>query len=109
MIVEISIAIIAACSVLLLIRLYMLSIRFENTLRRFEEFMARVETDIRPILYETKNIMSDIRSIAEVAKSGSKKIDCIIEQLAVPFQTFGMIIKAIRVGINTLLKRGGEH
>jgi len=105
MLLEISVAVIAACFVLILIRLYTLSIRIEETIRRFEEFLSRIETDIRPILYDAKNIATDMRGILEIARHGTKKIDYVIDRVLGPFQNLGILIKAIRIGINTFLKR----
>lgn len=106
MIIEISIAVIAASFVLILIRLYTLSIRLEESIRRFEDFLSRLENDIRPILYDARNIVSDMRGILEIARHGTKKIDYFIEQVIGPFQTLGIIIKAIKAGLNTFFKRG---
>lgn len=105
MIVEISVAVIAACFVLNLIRLYTLSIRIEDTMRRFEEFLSRIETDIRPVLYDAKNIANDMRGILEVARHGTKKIDYVIETVLGPIQNLGILMKAIKVGINTFFKK----
>lgn len=105
MIVEISVAVIAACLVLILIRLYTLSIRIEDTIRRFEEFLSRIETDIRPVLYDARNIANDMRGILEIAKHGTKKIDYVIENVLGPVQNLGILFKAIKIGINTFLRK----
>lgn len=105
MIIEVAVAVIAACFVLIVIRLYSLSIRIEETLRRFEELFARMENDIRPILYDAKYIMSDIKGITEIAKAGSKKIDHLIETAMGPFQTLGIILKAVRAGFNAFFRK----
>ncbi len=106
MIIEISVAVIAASFVLILIRLYTLSIRIEESIRRFEDFLYRLENDIRPLLYDAKNVVSDMRGILEIAKHGTKKMDYFVENVIGPFQTLGIIIKAIKAGLNTFFKKG---
>ncbi|HBI24093.1 MAG: hypothetical protein A2Y48_07355 [Nitrospirae bacterium RIFCSPLOW2_12_42_9] len=105
MIVEISLAVIAACFVLIVIRLYSLSIRIEEAIRRFEELLSRLENDIRPILYDVKYIISDIKGITEIAKEGSKKIDHLIEAVMGPFQTLSIFLKAVRAGFNAFFRK----
>lgn len=105
MIIEISAAVIAACFVLILIRLYTLSIRIEDAMRRLEEFLSRTESDIRPVLYDVKNVVSDMRSVLETARHGTKNIDYAVEKVVRPVQIFGILLKAIRIGINTFLKK----
>jgi uncharacterized protein YoxC len=107
MIIDIAVAVIAASFVLILIRVYTLSIRIEESIRRFEELLSRIETDIRPILYDTRDVVSNMKGIMEIAKRGTKRIDQVLEDLLGPIQTLGIFIKAIRRGINTFLKRKG--
>ena len=107
MIIEISVAVIAACFVMIVIRVYTLSIRIEDSIRRFEELLSRIENDLRPILYDAKDVVSDMKGIFEIAKRGTRRIDQVIENVLGPFQTLGILLKAMRVGINTFLKRKG--
>lgn len=109
MIIEISVAVIAACFVLIVLRVYTLSIRIEDSIRRFEELLSRLEADIRPILYDTKDVLSDMKEIVDITKHRTKKIDQIIESVMGPLQTFGMVLKAIRAGMGTFLKRKGGY
>jgi len=91
------------------LRLYTLSIRIEETMRRGEEFLLRIETDIRPILYDMKEVINDLKGMAETAKQGTRRVNNAIEILLGPIETLGILMKAIRVGIETFLKRrGGE-
>ena len=107
MIIEISVAIIGACFVLMVLRVYTLSIRIEESIRRFEELLSRLEVDIRPILYDAKDVVSDMKGIIEITKQRTKTIDQILESVMGPLQTFGMVLKAIRAGVSTFLKRKG--
>lgn len=106
MIIEISVVVIAAALVLILIRLYSLSIRIEDSMRRFEDFLSRIENDIRPIIYDIRNVMNDVRSIVQTAREGTKRVDYVINRLVGPFQTLSILLKALRVGLNTFFEKG---
>src|SRR3990170_4375463 len=74
-----------------------------------EDFFLRIETDIRPILYDMKEVINDLKGMAETAKQGTRRVNNAIEILLGPIETLGILMKAIRVGIETFLKRrGGE-
>lgn len=105
MIIEISVAVIAACFVLILIRLYTLSLRIEEAMRRFEEFLLRMETDIRPVLYDAKNIVNEVRGLIETARHSTKQIDYIITEVGSPVRKLGIFLKAARAGINAFFKK----
>lgn len=105
MIIEISVAVIAACFVLILIRLYTLSLRIEEGMRKFEEFLLRMETDIRPVLYDARNIADEMRGLIESARHSTKQIDYIIEEVVSPVRKLGIFIKAVRVGLNAFFKK----
>ncbi len=110
MIVEISVGVIAVCIVVMTIRLYTLSILVEETMRRWEEFLLRIETDIRPILYDARDVINDLKGIAETAKHGTRRVNDAIEILLGPIQTLGIIMKAIKAGTKTFFKRkGGDY
>lgn len=110
MIVEISVAVIAACLVLIVVRLYTLSIRIEEAIKRMEDFLMRMENDIRPVIYDARNIMNDMRGIIETAKHSTKQIDNIIEEVTGPIRKIGMFVKAFKAGLNIFLKKrkGGD-
>lgn len=105
MIIEISVAVIAVCFLLILIRLYTMSIRIEDSIRRFEEFLSRMETDLRPALYDARNIANEMRGIVEAVKRGTKKLDYVAENVLQPLETLGIFLKAARIGINAFLKK----
>ena len=110
MIIEVSVAVIAACFVLIVFRLYTLSMRVEETIKRIEEFLLRMETDIRPVLYDARDVMNDMKGLVETAKQSTKQVDYIIEEVASPVRKVGIFLKALRAGLNALLKKrkGGE-
>lgn len=105
MIIEISVAIIALCFVLIVIRVYTFSVRVEDSIRRFEEFLTRIESELTPILYDTRHVMGEVRGIVEIARRRTRRVDYIVEGLIGPAKTLSILIKAIRAGIKTFIKK----
>ena len=105
MVIVISVATIALCFIFIAIRLYTFSMRVEQSLRRIEDFITRMESETGPILYDTRHVMSEVREIVEVAKSRTKRVDYIIEGLIGPAKTLSIFLKAMKVGIRTLRKK----
>ena len=69
--------------------------------------MLRIETDIRPLLYEAKDVLSDVKGVVEIAKDGTRRVNDAIETVLGPIQTLGIIMKAFKAGTKTFFKRRG--
>ena len=110
MILEIAVSVIAVCIVVMTIRFYTLSIRAEETMRRWEEFMLRMEADIRPVLYDAKEVLNHVKGVVEIARDGTRRVNDAIEVVLGPFQTLGLIMKAVKAGTKTFFKKkGGDY
>jgi len=104
-VIAISVAAIALCFIFIAARLYTFSVRVEQSLRRIEDFINRIELETGPILYDTRHVIGEVREIVEVAKNRTKRVDYIIEGLIGPAKTLTILLKAMKVGMKTLRKK----